>query len=149
MLYFGYGSNLNHNQMKKKRCVGSIFIQTAYLKDYDLSFCHPNKNNVFGYANVFKKKGSKVPGAVWKITKKHEKILDLYEQFPTIYIKDFFYLNKKKVMFYKMKLCSFKRPSRRYMNLIHIGYNDCQMNLKYLKDRMSYYKIPFKFKWKL
>ena len=86
---------------------------------------------------------------MWKISKKHEKILDLYEQFPSIYIKDFFYLNKKKVMFYKMKLCTFKRPSCRYMNLIRIGYIDCQMNIEYLKNRMSHYKIPCKFKWKL
>ena len=88
MLYFGYGSNLNHNQMKKKRCVGSVFVQTAYLKDHDLSFCHPNKNNVFGYANVFKKKGSKVPGAVWKISKKHEKILKLLTNWREVTLKD-------------------------------------------------------------
>ena len=72
MLYFAYGSNLNHHQMKKDRCVGSQFLQSFTLKDYKLVFSHSNKLNKFGYANVIKKKGSKVLGAIWKITKKHD-----------------------------------------------------------------------------
>ena len=67
MLYFAYGSNLNHHQMKNIRCPGSAYIKNAFLMNYQLSFCHPNKNNVFGYANVHKKGGAKVPGAIWQI----------------------------------------------------------------------------------
>ena len=37
MLYFAYGSNLNHKQMKK-RCKDSIFIKLINLKDYTLTF---------------------------------------------------------------------------------------------------------------
>ena len=69
MLYFAYGSNLNHHQMKKDRCVGSQYLQSFTLKYYELVFSHSNKLNKFGYANVIKKKGSKVIGAIWKITK--------------------------------------------------------------------------------
>ena len=35
MLYFAYGSNLNHFQMKR-RCKDSIFIKKYELKDYTL-----------------------------------------------------------------------------------------------------------------
>ena len=56
MLYFAYGSNLNHHQMKKDRCVGSQYLQSFTLKDYKLVFSHSNKLNKFGYANVIKKK---------------------------------------------------------------------------------------------
>ena len=77
MLYFAYGSNLNHHQMKNIRCIGSKYLKSFFLKDYKLIFCHPNKLNKFGYANIIKKKGSKVAGAIWKITEKHEKILDV------------------------------------------------------------------------
>ena len=37
MLYFAYGSNLNHFQMKR-RCKDSIFLKIYKLKDYKLNF---------------------------------------------------------------------------------------------------------------
>ena len=37
MLYFAYGSNLNHFQMKR-RCKDSIFLKKYELKDYRLTF---------------------------------------------------------------------------------------------------------------
>ena len=91
MFYFAYGSNLNHHQMMNIRCIGSKFIKIFFLKDYKLSFCHPNKINKFGYANIIKKEGNETPGAIWEITKDHEKILDSYEQYPSIYQKGYFY----------------------------------------------------------
>ena len=101
--YFAYGSNLNHYQMTNIRCIGSKYLKTFFLKDYKLIFCHPNKLNKFGYGNVIKNKGSEIPGAIWKITKKHEEILDNYEGFPNTYQKEYFYLDGKKIMFYIMK----------------------------------------------
>ena len=92
MLYFAYGSNLNHYQMKNIRCFGSRYLKAFFLKDYKLIFCHPNKLNKFGYANIVKKRRSQVAGAIWRITKEHEKILDDYEQFPSIYQKQYFNL---------------------------------------------------------
>ena len=131
MLYFAYGSNLNHHQMKNIRCVGSKYLKTIFLKDYKLSFCHPNKLNKYGYANIFKKKGSKVPGAIWQITKKHEKILDRYEEFPSSYQKKYFYLNGKKIMFYIMNKCFVKNPPKSYINTIKEGYKNCNIDIKY------------------
>ena len=37
MLYFAYGSNLNHFQMKR-RCKDSIFVKKFELKGYKLNF---------------------------------------------------------------------------------------------------------------
>ena len=131
MFYFAYGSNLNHHQMKNIRCVGSKYLKTIFLKNYKLSFCHPNKLNKYGYANVVKKKGSKVPGAIWEITKKHEKILDRYEEFPNSYQKKYFYLSGKKIMFYIMNKCFIKKPPKSYVNTIKEGYKNCNIDLKY------------------
>jgi len=131
MLYFAYGSNLNHRQMKNIRCVGSKYLKTILLKDYKLSFCHPNKLNKYGYANIVKKKGSKIPGAIWKITKKHEKILDHYEEFPKSYQKKYFYLNGEKIMFYIMRKYFIKKPPKNYINTIKEGYQDCNIDIKY------------------
>ena len=131
MLYFAYGSNLNHHQMKNIRCVGSEYLKSIFLKDYKLLFCHPNKLNKYGYANIVKKKGSKVPGAIWKITRKHEKILDRYEEFPNSYQKKYFYLNGKKIMFYIMNKCFVKKSPKSYINTIKEGYKNCNIDIKY------------------
>jgi len=131
MLYFAYGSNLNHHQMKNIRCVGSKYLKTIFLKDYKLSFCHPNKLNKYGYANIVKKKGSKVPGAIWQITKKHEKILDRYEEFPNSYQKKYFSWNGKKIMFYIMHKWFIKKPTKSYINTIKEGYKNCNIDKKY------------------
>ena len=130
MLYFAYGSNLNHHQMKNIRCSGSIYSKAFFLKNYKLIFCHPNKLNKFGYANIMKKKGFKVAGAIWKITKDHEKILDDYEQFPNIYQKKYFYLEGKKIMFYIMHKYFIKYPPRIYIDTINKGYEDCNIDLR-------------------
>jgi len=131
MLYFAYGSNLNHHQMKNIRCIGSKYLKTFFLKDYKLLFCHPNKLNKYGYANIVKKKGSQVPGAIWKITKKHEKLLDRYEEFPYSYQKKYFYLNGKKTMFYIMNKFFIKKPPKSYINTIKEGYKNCNIDIKY------------------
>ena len=131
MLYFAYGSNLNHQQMKNIRCVGSEYLKSIFLKDYKLLFCHPNKLNKYGYGNVVKKKGSKVPGAIWEITKKHEKILDRYEEFPHSYQKKYFYLKGKKIRFYIMSKCFIKKPPKSYVNTIKEGYKNCNIDTKY------------------
>ncbi len=130
MFYFAYGSNLNHHQMKNIRCVGSKYLKSFFLKDYKMIFSHPNKLNKFGYANIVKKKGSKVAGAIWEITKDHEKILDNYEQFPNIYQKEYFYLEEKKIMFYIMQKYFVKNPPNSYIDTINNGYEDCNVDLK-------------------
>ena len=138
-LYFAYGSNLNHFQMQK-RCKDSQYVKKIFLKDYKLSFCSVRRS--YGVANVVKKKGSKVPGGLWKISKNDEKSLDIYEGFPTLYTKDYFSLNNKKIMFYIIKRkYSFKSPQRSYVDIITKGYKDCDLDLEYLKNRLSYYII--------
>ena len=127
--YFAYGSNLNHHQMTKIRCIGSQYLKTFFLKDYKLIFCHPNKLNKFGYGNVIKNKGSETPGAIWKITRKHEEILDRYEGFPNTYQKEYFYLNGKKIMFYIMKKYHLKNPPKSYIDTINEGYKNCNIDL--------------------
>ena len=131
MLYFAYGSNLNHHQMKNMRCVGSKFLKKNFLKGYKLVFGHPNKLNKYGYANVIEKKGSRVPGAIWEITKKHEETLDRYEGFPNTYQKEYFYLNGKRIMFYVMNKFFIKEPPKSYINTIIEGYKNCNIDLNF------------------
>ena len=140
-LYFAYGSNLNHKQMII-RCKDSRFIKSAFLEGYKLSFCAASRD--YGVANIVKKKDSKVsvPGGIWEISESDEKELDIYEGYPTLYTKDYFNLNGEKIMFYIMeRKYSFKPPLRSYVDTIRQGYVDCDLDLEYLKKRLSHYNI--------
>ena len=72
MLYFAYGSNLNHFQMKR-RCKDSIFLKKINLKDFKLTF-----RSKYRAADIEPKKNSLVPGGLYEISKSDEKKLPQY-----------------------------------------------------------------------
>ena len=131
MLYFAYGSNLNHFQMKK-RCRDSKFLEKIELKNFRLTF-----RSIYRAADIEPKKNSIVQGALFDISKTDEKKLDLYEDFPTLYNKHYFFYNKKKVMTYVMvKKTPFMYPKERYLNTIKQGYKDCELDNNFLKKAL-------------
>ena len=132
MLYFAYGSNLNHFQMKR-RCKNSVYLKKINLKDFKLTF-----RSKYKAADIEPKKNSIVPGGLFEISKCDEKKLDIYEDFPTLYKKYYFYYYGKKVMTYTMvKKTKFKYPTEKYLNIVKIGYKDCKLNSKYLKKALQ------------
>ena len=131
MLYFAYGSNLNHFQMKR-RCKDSLFLKKINLKDFKLTF-----RSKYRAADIEKNKNSLVPGGLFEISKSDEKKLDVYEDYPTLYKKHYFYYYGKKVMTYTMnKKTPFRYPTERYLNIVKQGYKDCKLNLKFLKKAL-------------
>jgi len=132
MLYFAYGSNLHHRQMKK-RCEDSIFLKKINLRNFKLTF-----RSKYKAADIQKKKNSIVPGALFEISKNDEKKLDVYEDFPTLYKKYYFRYYGKKVMTYTMVMKSpFKFPTEKYLNIVTKGYKDCKLNKEYLTKALS------------
>ena len=132
MFYFAYGSNLHHLQMKR-RCKDSNFLKKIYLKDFRLTF-----RSKFRAADIEFKKNSKVPGALFEISKSDEKKLDIYEDYPTLYKKYYFIYYGKKVMTYTMtKKTFFMFPTERYLNIIRRGYKDCNLETDYLKKGLN------------
>ena len=127
MLYFAYGSNLNLFQMKR-RCKDSIFIKKINLKDFKLTF-----RSKYKAADIEPKKNSIVPGGLFEISKSDEKKLDVYEDFPNLYKKHYFYYYGKRVMTYIMvKKSEFRFPTERYLNVVKRGYKDCKLDKKIL-----------------
>ena len=132
MLYFAYGSNLHHFQMKR-RCKDSIFLKKINLKNFKLTF-----RSKYRAADIEPKKNFIVPGALFEISKSDEKKLDIYEDFPILYKKYYFTYYRKKVMTYIMtKKTVFTYPTERYLNIIKQGYKDCKLNKEYLKIALS------------
>ena len=127
MLYFAYGSNLNHFQMKR-RCKDSVFIKKFELKGFKLTF-----RSKYRAADIEKKRNSIVQGALFEISKSDEKKLDVYEDFPILYKKIYFKYHNKKVMTYTMvKKTEFRYPTERYYNVVKKGYKDCDLDKSYL-----------------
>ena len=125
--YFAYGSNLHHEQMKR-RCPKCRYIKKHILHNYQLTF-----RSKYGAADIEKKMGKKVNGALYIISKSAERRLDAYEEYPTLYKKMYFKYNNKKVMTYIMsKKTKLVPPTNKYLNIIKQGYKDCKLNMKSL-----------------
>ena len=125
--YFAYGSNLHHQQMKR-RCPKCKFIKKLVLNNFQLTF-----RNKGGWADIEKRVNKKVHGGLYAISKYAESRLDKYEDFPIVYKKMYFKYNKKKVMTYTMvRKTKFNQPTTRYLNIIKQGYKDCKISMKSL-----------------
>ena len=127
-LYFAYGSNLHHAQMRR-RCPKCRFIKKHILHGYQLTF-----RSKYGAADIERRVGKKVYGALYVISRTAERRLDLYEEYPTLYKKIYFIFRRKKVMTYTMpKKTKLVPPTARYLNVIKQGYKDCKLNIKSLQ----------------
>ena len=132
MLYFAYGSNLNHFQMKR-RCKDSVFLKKINLSNFKLTF-----RSKYRAADIESKKNSIVPGALFEISKSDEKKLDVYEDYPVLYKKYYFTYYRKKVMTYTMtKKTLFRFPADKYLNIVKRGYKDCDLDKSYLKKALK------------
>ena len=132
MLYFAYGSNLNHFQMKR-RCKDSKFLKKINLKNFKLTF-----RSKYRAADIEHSKNSIVPGGLFEISKSDEKKLDIYEDYPILYKKFYFKYYNNKVMTYTMvKKTSFTFPTERYLNVVKRGYKDCQLDKRYLTKALN------------
>ena len=131
MLYFAYGSNLHHFQMRR-RCKDSVFLKKINLNGFKLTF-----RSKYRAADIEKKRNSVVQGALFEISKSDEKKLDIYEDYPILYKKYYFNYYGKKVMTYTMvKKTKFSYPTEKYLNVIKQGYKDCKLDKKYLNQAL-------------
>ena len=125
--YFAYGSNLHHLQMKR-RCPNCKYVKKMVLHDYNLTF-----RSKYGAADIEKKPGSRVYGALYIISRAAEKRLDVYEEYPTLYKKMYFKHRKRKIMTYTMvRKSKLVPPTTIYLNVIKQGYKDCKLSMKSL-----------------
>ena len=131
MLYFAYGSNLHHFQMRR-RCKDSVYLKKINLKDFKLTF-----RSKYRAADIEPKKNSIVQGGLFEISKSDEKKLDIYEDYPNLYKKYYFLYYGKKVMTYTMtNKTLFRFPTERYLNIVKRGYRDCKLDFTYLKKAL-------------
>jgi gamma-glutamylcyclotransferase (GGCT)/AIG2-like uncharacterized protein YtfP len=112
----------------KRRCKDSKYLKKINLKGYKLNF-----RSKYRAADIEKKNNSIVPGGLYEISKSDEKKLDIYEDYPVLYKKYYFFYYGKKVMTYTMvKKTTFRYPTERYLNIVKRGYQDCKLDKIFL-----------------
>lgn len=137
-LYVAYGSNLNKEQMSH-RCPDAKPVYTGYLENWELIY---RGSKTGAYATIRRKKGYRVPVAVWSISETDEKNLDIYEGYPRFYYKQNVYVtlqdgSRIKAMVYIMfNGAKPGRPSERYVDTVYKGYLDFKLNYEFLIDSM-------------
>ena len=131
MLYFAYVGNLHHFQMKED--VKTVFLLKNKIKNFKLTF-----RSKYRAADIEPKKNSIVPGGFFEISKSDERKLDIYEDYPVLYEKYYFYYYGKKVMTYTMvNKTQFRYPTERYINVVKRGYKDCKLEYNFLKKALT------------
>lgn len=139
-LYAAYGSNMNLEQMAR-RCPNANVLCIGALNGYRLTF--RGNGSGAGVANVEPAEGSSVPIVVWTITPRCEKVLDIYEGYPRLYIKETMKIETKlgamNAMFYVMTKEYANRPvtpGGRYYGIIQRGYEDHEIDTMPLMENL-------------
>ena len=123
--YFAYGTNLNKKIFLKK------FKEAKLIKKYTLKNFKIVFRTKYIIPDLQRKINSKVQGLIYKINKNIEKKLDIYEDYPRLYIKKYFKYDQKKIMFYYMKKKTLPiKPKGYYFKIMKNGYR--QNNFKFI-----------------
>jgi gamma-glutamylcyclotransferase len=131
--YWAYGSNLNVAHMRV-RCPKARKVRSLVLKDGALVFR--------GVADVQGRRGSFVPGGLWRITAECEQSLDRYEGVSSgFYEKRYFAIKiggkVEDVLFYKMRSRGIYPPSQSYLSTIMQGYEDFELDPAFLRAALE------------
>ena len=140
MLYFAYGSNLNHKQMNC-RCRDNKFIKKVYLDNY--TFVYDGYSNEWkgAVANILKSADNIVWGGLYEISKSDLENLDRYEGFPNSYNKEELKVKDDQGNIYKV-ITYFRTgekigiPSDKYKKIIIDGAKDCNLPDNYVKKNL-------------
>jgi gamma-glutamylcyclotransferase (GGCT)/AIG2-like uncharacterized protein YtfP len=110
------------------RCPNARFVGTLTLPDWELVFR--------GVADISQQQGKEVQGGLYIITNTCEKALDIYEGYPHLYSKGYFWIRKnQKVMTYLMNDRNYlSEPNGSYLETIKQGYLDCELPLEQLNQ---------------
>ena len=137
MFYIAYGSNMNLEQMAY-RCPDSKVICNGKLNGWKLVF------NV--HADVIKgNEHDAVPVVVWNIADKDWYRLDMYEGYPSYYVKEIVnvMLDNGEIVeaiVYVMadNRKGFCKPFKDYFECIEKGYIENGIDVKYLYEALDY-----------
>lgn len=86
MIYFAYGSNMEHEQMQS-RCPGGRVIGIGELVHYTLAFTRWSRSWNSATADILPEKGKGVCGVLYDLTLDDLKRMDKFADYPNSYIR--------------------------------------------------------------
>ena len=131
MYYFAYASNLNRKQMAE-RAPDSKPRFIATLPNFKLTFT-ARLGRQGGVASITPHRGEKVIGAVYEISERDLRRLDVKEGYPTVYDRRKVTVwtetndSIEAITYIKMDKSREIPPSSDYLDIIRQGYRDWQI----------------------
>ncbi len=132
-LYFAYGANLSKDSMAY-RCPQAKPFQSFYLRGWELGFAT--------HATIRPNPGRVVPGALWRITDDCEWSLDSFEGYPKYYGKRILEQDGHEFMVYVMNNPKYGTTYESYVDLIHAGYQDWNLDAEPLWNAVDQINLP-------
>lgn len=142
ILYFAYGSNLSHEQMKQ-RCPESKFIGRAILKNYKLIYDGYGPHRHGAVANILPQVGELVWGGLFELSQNDLNNLDKFEGYPNIYNRKEVSVENdrndiiEKVFIYYKKSEAQGIPSQEYQDIIVKGAEECGLPQDYIDKTLK------------
>ncbi|MGZ7065433.1 MAG: gamma-glutamylcyclotransferase family protein [Candidatus Aminicenantales bacterium] len=136
MLYFAYGSNMNHAQMKE-RCPGGRFLRSVVLQRHRFVYDGYSVTRQGATANIVKSEVDRVRGALFEITEKDRLALDSYEGYPKDYDRKIVDVNDAEgnayaAVTYFRPVRALGKPHPDYEKVILAGARDCKLPEQYI-----------------
>jgi gamma-glutamylcyclotransferase (GGCT)/AIG2-like uncharacterized protein YtfP len=141
MLYFAYGSNMNHAHMDKL-CPGAKFVDAAALEAYKFTY-EGSADPMYGaVANIAKRtKDDVVWGGLYEVTEEHLNALDDYEDCPAVYRRiEVNVITMEGDLVSAVTYCKEpeepREPADEYRELVRSGAGDCGLPARYVKENL-------------
>ena len=127
-LYFAYGANIDPDSMRL-RCPAAEALGEFYLENWRLAF--------YSHATVVPSPGDQVPGVLWRLTPECEASLDLFEGYPSYYVKTDIEQAGRRFFVYEMTQPLRGFPSSGYTELIARAYPHWGLKQTYLEQALN------------
>ena len=140
MLYFAYGSNLNHREMNFT-CPDNKFIKRVCLDDYEFVYDGHSNKWEGAAANILKTSDNIVWGGLYEISESDLASLNRREGFPKSYdrkeleVKDDQGNNYLAITYFRVGK-EIGIPSNRYRKIVVSGAKDCDLPNSYVKKNL-------------
>ena len=143
MLYFGYGSNMSHQQMKQ-RCPASRFIKRVRLDGFRFAYDGNSSTRGGAVANILESSApsSLVWGGLFEINEHDLAVLDRYEGHPRSYQRRTVTVRDEQGKDYDaITYCrtgkNVGQPSEQYRVIVIEGAENCQLPESYVTSVLA------------
>ncbi|PIP73132.1 MAG: hypothetical protein COW88_02890 [Candidatus Lloydbacteria bacterium CG22_combo_CG10-13_8_21_14_all_47_15] len=138
LLYFAYGSNMNHAQMVE-RCPGAKFLFCARLGEYKFQYDGHSKKRGGPVANIKHSQEDYVCGGIFQVNDAHRAALDCWEGHPNSYSRTNITASDlngdlyETFTYLRLDEKEVGTPAKEYRDIVLQGAHDCGLSDEYIQ----------------